>query len=65
MSGKPNVLRPITLHTSLPEDLHGRLSAYLFSPSENRVPKGAYQRFIIDRIIEFFNRKDQPNEPHS
>ena len=53
---RPSVLRSIDLHTMIPEDLYAKLSVYLYSAAEGRVPKGAYQKFICDRIIEFFNR---------
>ena len=55
----PNILRPIRLHTTLPEDLWLKLTTYLYSESEGRVPVGAYQQFICDRIREYFTRKEQ------
>jgi hypothetical protein len=58
LSRPPDILRPVRLHTTLPEDLHAKLTLYLFSESEQRVPKGAYQRFICERIIEFFNNRE-------
>lgn len=58
MSRPPDILRPVRLHTTLPEDLHAKLTLYLFSPSEGKVPKGAYQKFLKDRIIEFFSQRD-------
>lgn len=56
MSRPQNILRPIHLHTTLPEDLWLKLSAYLYSHAEGRVPVGAYQRFICARIREFFSQ---------
>lgn len=63
MSRPPSILRPVRLHTTIPEDLHGKLTLYLFSPAEGRVPKGAYQKFLCDRIIEFFANREthEPN----
>jgi hypothetical protein len=58
MARPPNILRSVRLHTTLPEDLHAKLTLYLFRESEQRVPSGAYQRFICDRIIEFFNNRE-------
>jgi hypothetical protein len=58
MPRPPDILRPVSLHTSIPEDLHAKLTLYLYSESEQRVPKGAYQKFIRDRITEFFNQRD-------
>jgi hypothetical protein len=61
--GRPaDILRPVPLHTSIPEDLHGKLSLYLYSPAEGRVPKGAYAKFIRDRIVEFFNSHEVSND---
>jgi hypothetical protein len=51
----PNPIRPSLLHLSLPEDVRTRLDLLLHSDLEGRVPKGAYQRFFIDRITEFFS----------
>ncbi len=58
MSRPPNILRPIKLTTTLPEDIHAKLTLYLYSEAEGRVPAGAYQRFLVDRITEFFSRRE-------
>lgn len=57
MSRPPSILRPIRLNTTIPEDLYGKLVTHLYSPSEGRVPSGAFQKFICERIVEFFNRE--------
>ena len=54
---QPDIIRPIKLTTTLPEDVRARLDLHLFSTLENRVPKGAYQQFFIERIREFFDSK--------
>ena len=46
------------LHTTIPVELHSRLEQFLMSEVEGRVPQGAYQQFICERIQEFFNRLD-------
>lgn len=56
MARQPDILRPIRLHTTFPEDIRAKLDLYLYSEAEGRVPKGAYQRFIIERIRQFFSR---------
>jgi hypothetical protein len=62
MSTPPLLIRPVKLTTTLPEDVHGRLMLHLYSPGEGRVPKGAIQRFLVERITEFFsNYKEPPN----
>lgn len=53
----PNIIRPIKLTTTIPEDLRLKLDLYLFSDVEGRIPKGAYQDFICARIREFFSLK--------
>lgn len=58
MSRPPSILRPVRLHTTIPEDLHAKLTLYLFSESAQRVPKGAYQKFLCDRIVEFFSNRE-------
>lgn len=61
MARQPNVQRPISLHTTIPEDLWTKLTLHLYSDVEGRVPKGAYQQFIIQRINEFFQRREDAN----
>ena len=61
MSRPPNILRPIPLKTSLPEDVWLRLTSHLYSPVEKRVPKGAYQKFLVDRINEYFVKLEESN----
>lgn len=56
MARPPLILRPVKLNTTIPEDLYAKLVMHLYSESEQRVPKGAFQKFICDRIIEYFNR---------
>lgn len=51
----PNIIRPIKLTTTIPEDLRTKLDLFLFSHVEQRIPKGAYQEFICSRIREYFS----------
>jgi hypothetical protein len=48
----------VSLHLTLPEDLYGKLAVHLYSAAEGKVPKGAFQRFFCDRIVEYFNRSE-------
>lgn len=48
--------RPTLLHLSLPLSVRAKLDLHLYSNLEGRVPKGAYQQFIVERINEFFER---------
>ena len=63
MPRHPSIIRPTKLHLGLPEDVRTRLDLFLFSELEGCVPRGAYQRFVIDRVHEFFNNKNLSLEP--
>lgn len=49
--------RPTLLHLALPLSLRAQLDIHLYSELEGRVPKGAYQAFISERIREFFSEE--------
>ena len=55
MPKPPNLQRPVKLNTTLPEDVRAKLDLHLWSDLEKRVPHGAYQRFILARIAEYFD----------
>jgi len=56
--GRKAALDPsIATNLHLPESVRTRLDLLLFSELEGRVPKGAYQRFFLERITEFFATK--------
>jgi hypothetical protein len=57
VSRRPNIIRPIKLNTTFPEDIRAKLELHLFSTVEQRVPKGAIQKFLCERITEFFSQK--------
>lgn len=61
---RPDTDRPVRLTTSLPESVRAPLDIFLWSEVENRVPKGAYQTFIIERIQEFFGWSRVDLEPY-
>jgi hypothetical protein len=50
MSRRPNIERPIKLEISLPESLRGRLDLLLWSPTEGRIPQGAYSALIVQLL---------------
>lgn len=64
MARMPNPIRPTLLHLSLPEDVRTRIDLILHSDLEGRVPKGAYQRFFMERIAEFFSHKTLDLSPY-
>lgn len=54
MARRPNIVRSQSLHITLPEDIYARLQLHLYSDLQRRVPVGAYQKFITERVQEFF-----------
>jgi hypothetical protein len=54
---KPNVNPSTTLNLSLPLEIRTRLDLLLYSEVEERVPKGAYMKFISGLIGDFFTYK--------
>ena len=57
MSAPFKPIRPVRLHTTLPEDMKAKLDLYLYSEAEQRIPKGALQEFLMERIEEFFSSR--------
>lgn len=55
MPRQPDILRPTSLDLALPEDIRARLDLLLISPSEGKVPKGAYKRFFMELIKTHFD----------
>ncbi len=54
MSRRPNPVPSVQLNLALPLDVHTKLSLHLYSDLEQRVPHGAYSRFLMERIRRFF-----------
>jgi len=53
MPKPPNIIRPVTLGVSLPEDLRAWLDLHLWSEFEGRVPHGAYSKLIQRLLLEY------------
>ena len=47
----------------IPLDVMNKLNAYLYSPVEGRIPVGAYRKFFIERINEFFAKQEASPPP--
>lgn len=58
---RPNIIRPVSLHVQIPQDVWLKMTTHLYSHSEQRVPHGAYSRFLVDLINHHFKAKEQPN----
>lgn len=56
MPRRPNIERPVELSLMLPESVRARLDLLLWSEVEHRVPRGAYQRFFVQLINDYFTK---------
>lgn len=61
---KPLLERSVATNVHLPETWRTRLDLLLYSEVEDRVPKGAYQRFFLDRLQEFFGTRELDLGPY-
>jgi len=61
MPRNPDIIRPVSLHTTIPEDVWTQMTLHLYSEVEGRVPKGAYREFLTNLIRDYFNQKDTPS----
>jgi hypothetical protein len=59
MPRRPNIEPSIALQLWLPESLRARLDIHLWSEVEGGVPRGAYQRFFIERLKSYFSEQDK------
>jgi hypothetical protein len=61
---KPLVEPSIPTHLHLPASWRTKLDLILYSPVEGRIPKGAYQRFFLNRLVEFFDTREMDLGPY-
>lgn len=62
---KPAAIEPNKhLNTTLPPDLRTKMDLLLWSPSEGRVPRAAYQKFLTERLNEYFANKSLDLAPY-
>ena len=64
MGRRANIIPSIMLNVALPQTVHTQLSLHLYSELEGRVPLGAFQRFFVERIREFFAEKTLDLAPY-
>lgn len=57
MSRKPNLIPSLLLNVALPLPLHTQLTVHLYSDLEQRVPHGAYSRWLAERVREYFHNE--------
>lgn len=53
---RANVIPSQPLNVALPLPLYTKLGAHLYSELEQRVPHGAYSRFMIDLLQGYFSQ---------
>ena len=56
MSRPRNIVPPVKLNLGLPGDLYAQTSLHLHSELEERVPHGAYSKFLVPLLREYFSR---------
>lgn len=56
MSRPPNIFPSIPLTLKLPQDVYARLVNELYSPSQGRVPQGAYQKFFLNLLHQHWSK---------
>jgi hypothetical protein len=52
----PNIFPSIRLELKLPENIYARLISELYSPSQGRVPQGAYQKFFLQLLNQHWSK---------
>lgn len=57
MPRKPNIDPPVSLELMLPQTVRTRLDLVLYSPLENRVPKGKYQEFFLTLLNDWWESR--------
>ena len=65
MAKHPNLIPSQQLNVALPLPLYTQLTAHLYSSLEQRVPHGAYSRFLIDLLRGFFTAKHLDLAPYT
>lgn len=55
---RPNIIRPVKMHISFPEDVLGKMMLKLYSKVEGRVPVGAYSTYVTNLVRQDLE-KDQ------
>ena len=59
-----NIIPSQQLNVALPLPLYTKLGAYLYSELEQRVPHGAYSRFMINMLRGFFSQTQLDLAPY-
>lgn len=60
-----NPIPSVQMLVRVPQDLWARLTAYLFSELEGRIPYGKQGEFVCERIREFFSLKQLDLAPYT
>lgn len=65
MSRPPSVIPGVKLCFHLPQDVKAKLALHLYSPSEQRIPHGAYSVFLVQLIRTYFNNLKDSSDAQS
>lgn len=57
MGKHANLIPSQQLNVALPQPLYVQLCAHLYSDLEQRVPHGAFSRFLTERLREYFTQE--------
>lgn len=65
MPRRASIDSPVLLHLGLPSSVMAKLSLHLYSGAEGCVPRGAYRRFFLERLREFFDGESLDLAPYT
>ena len=65
MSRPKNTIQTVVLNVALPAAEHARMTLHLYSDLEQRIPHGAFSRFLSDRLREYFNSERLDLAPYA
>ena len=57
MARRPSIVKSVSLHVHIPEDIYLKMALHLHSEAEGRVPLGSFQKFISQLINDYFQEK--------
>ena len=59
MPGRRNIIPTERFTIKIPRDVKGQLDLHLWSEVEQRIPKGAYQRFFVYLITQYLKENSK------
>ena len=65
MSRPRNAISAVVLNVALPALEHAKMTLHLYSDLEQRIPHGAFSRFLAERLREYFNSETLDLAPYA